>query len=806
MAGSARVERPFVGRPEAVDALRRRSDAVRLGRGGLTIVEGEPGVGKSTLIEGMVREARGKGIQVLLARARALDNPPPYQLLKDALGMRTPEAGAESRPVDSLPSTLAFAPTAAVPDEGGGPRPMFGPESWLLEDPFAGGLNPAVGSGDRARYDQVLARQILDLGDRAPTMIVLEDLHLADEGSLEALAALAPQLETRALWVVLSRLPLAALSGPRRARLEAIERSTEAEHVTLRPFTSGEAEEFLRQLGGAGPVPAEEVIRWQSQSGGNPAFLEQLLRRRDRLALHPQEPPVAPTAAFPEYLTRQLEGLPAPEERVLAVASVLGREFSFAVLLRASGEEEESLAELVQELVGRGVLRERPDESLEFLSEALRDQAYARLTEARRRLLHRRAAEALETGVAADVPTIYALARHCFLGKVDEKAVVYNRMAAEFAARSHSPLVAREHLERAREALGRLRLREPVAELEVAVELAVQLDLLGHLDRAEELLKATLTSVDPLPESPPALRSFAAVCLARIYSDQGRWDEVDRITADLLRSGEGALGPQTSLALHRLRGEFLYYRGRYDESLQEHDKALAIARARNDAGAVAAERVRRANVLGMIPGRFEEAVRDYREVIAELLRRGDKSEAAYAQLFLGVVLSQYGRTDEGLEALREARLSAEAAQDPRRLGWALFNIADLERERGGLEVAQVSNAEAREILERIGDRFGLVQVHIIEGKIRLLTHELPAAELALLEAYRLARELNVPADEVEVLLRLAELAFARSDRAQAEARARELERLGIVRLRPDLAEDWERFRARLALGGADPAP
>ena len=805
MAGSSRVERPFVGRPEAVDALRRRSDSVRLGRGGLTVIEGESGVGKTTLVDGVVRDARAKGLRVLVARPRAVDNPPPYQLLKEALSGAG--GAAADRELLERPevSPIAFAPSAAVSARSTTARPLVGPESWLLDESIIGSFSSSFGSsgGERQRYDQLLARELLDLAGPAPTMVVLEDVHLADEGSLEALQTLAPQLETHAVWVVLTRLPLAALPGPRRARLEAIERATEVEHVVLRPFNSGEAVEFVRSIAGEGHVPVEEITRWQSQSAGNPAFLEQLVRRRDRLSLHPPTPGADEAPEYAEYLARQLTDLPAPEERILAVAAVLGREFPFALLLKASDEDEEMLAELVQELVVRGILREGPEESLEFAREELRRQIYQRLTEARRRLIHRRAAEALEVAAAADVATIYALARHCYLGRVDEKAVAYNRLAAEFAARAHAPQVAREHLERAREVLARLRPPDLVNELETAVELAVQLDLLGHLDEAEQLLKSTLTGLDASPEIPPALRAFAAVCLARIYSDQGRWEDVDRITAELLGPSPTTLGPRTLLALHRLRGEYLYYRGRYDESLHEHDRALAIAMAQHDAREVALERVRRANVLGMIPGRFEEAIHDYREVISELLARGDQSEAAYAELFLGVVLSQYGRTEEGLDALRSARLHAEAAQDPRRLGWSLFNIADLERERGNLEIARKSNDEAHAILERIGDRYGLVQTYIIEGKIRLQSEELDPAELALLEAYRLARELNVPADEVEVLLRLAELALARQDRAQAEARTRELERLGIAKLRPDLAEDYDRFRERLGRGPGD---
>jgi tetratricopeptide (TPR) repeat protein len=800
MPGAAKAERPFIGRPEAVDALRRRSDAARGGRGGLTVLEGEAGVGKSTLVEGLLQEARAKGLRVLTARAPSLENPPPYYLIREALA----SPGEESESALSSVPPLAFIPTAVRSDLGAaGEAVAHGTESWLVEDrliePFGGGGE--ISAGGRPRMDSELASDLLASGNDGPTLVVLDDVHLADDASLDVLSILAPQLATNPLWVVLSRLPLSALTGPRRARIESIERAGEAERIVVRPFSLAETTEFIRSVDRGTEVRDDEVTRWYSQSGGNPMFLEQLaLRRR---AVRAEGPPVhrrGTPEEFAEYLASQLGALPQEQERVLAVASVLGREFPFALLLRASGEEEEALAELVQDLVTHGLLRERPEEILEFLRDDLRLTVYHRLTEARRRLLHKKAAEALEAYAPAVEATIYALARHYHLGRVDEKSASYNRLAAELAARAFAPEVSRAHYDRAIESQRRVRPRDPVTELEMALELAVQLDRLGELETAESVLQGILPSAES-PLVPPSLRIIARISLARIYSDQGRWDEVDRITAELLPVVDATWSPRTRLALHRLRGELLYFYGRYPESLEQHDQALAIARAQHDQREVALETVRRANVLGMIPGRFEEAIADYKRVCRELIDRGDLSEAAYTLIYLGVVLSWYGRTDEGLASLAEARGLAEKAGDARRLGWALFNIADLERDRGNLDAARPANQRAREILEKVGDRFGVVQTQIVEGKILLDSGNLAAAQTELLEAYRMVRELNIPADEAEVVLRLAELALARGDRASAETREHELGRLGIDRLRPDLLQDHRRFVDRLRAGG-----
>ncbi len=796
MAAGAGAERPFIGRPEAVDALRRRGDAARAGRGGFTVVEGEAGVGKSVLVRELAAEGRAKGMQVLLARAPALDDPPPFLLVREALASR----GARTDPVDSRDpvGSIAFAPSAVVEApaaERGEPGSRAGAlfEESLLE-PFAG---PAGGGTGRGPLVAAFTAEFLRLADRGPLLAILEDLHHADEASLDCLAQLIPQTATHPVWLVGTRLPLHLIVPGRRPLLERLEHGTDADIVRLRPFTPSEAAEFVRGEPGGEGARDEEVTRWHSQSGGNPQFLEQIVRiLRERGS--PAGPlPEVPGGEFAEYLRQQVDRLGDEASRILAVGAVLGREFPFALLLAASGEEEERLTEAVQELVARGLLREHPNEDLEFRRDDLRTHLYAAMTEARRRLLHRRAGEALEGTGAADPATVYALARHFYLGRIDDKAAHYNRLAAEFAARAFTPLVARPHFERALESYRRLPHRDPVPELETTLDLAVQLDRLGELEAAERTLAAVIPPAGD-PAIPPPLRTAAVVYLGRILSDQGRWEEVDRLTSELRNAAPATLGAAGRLALHRLRGEFEYYQGRYVESLTQHDIALALAREHGDPREIALETVRRANVLGMIPGRLDEALDGYRRASEALIQRGDLGEASFAMLFLGVVLSQHGRNAEGLGALTEARRLAERSHDLRRLGWALFNIADLEREAGHLDVAREANARSREILARIGDRFGLAQAEIIAGKILLDSGELAAAEAPLLEAYRLVRELRTAADEVEVVLRLAELACARGDLVGARARADELGRQGIERLRPDLAPEYRRLLERIA--------
>ncbi len=806
--------RPFVGRLEAVDALRRRADAAVAGTGGFTLLEGETGVGKSTLLGELITDLRRRGVHVLVGRAVVLESPPPYLLLRRALE----SASGEGRPAGELSGRrpLAFAAAAR-----GGPSSLLGfapgaipadeedirlVEDRLLEqlgDP--GGVSP-TGQGGMPSF---IAGWLLALAEAGPSVLVLDDLQLADEPSLEALRDLAPQLGRSSLWVLATTVPTSALPEGRRELIEEIARRSRAERVVVRPFTAAEAGEFVREVAPHTPVRDDEVTRWHSQTGGNPSFLEQLLRARARASgagatLATAEEVAsssAPAPEFAEYLARQVLDLSEPERRVLTVAAVLGQEFPFSLLLRATGEEEERLSETVQRLVERGVLRETPEEEVVFLRGDLRDQVDQSLTAPHRRMLHRRAAEALEAAGSPDEARIYALARHYYLAKSDEKAAEYNRRAGELAARARAPAVARLHLEHALECQRRREPKDPAAELELTLELAVQLDRLGELAEAEALLRSAAEEVALSPGLPAAVRSVVPVYLARILVNAGRWEEAERLTSDLLEGPEPPTQPLTLMALHRLRGEMFYFLGRYDESLRHHDLALELARGQRNDREIAREMVRRANVLGMIPGRLDEAIEAYHIASRSLIDLGDAGETSNALLYLGVVLAQHGRFSEALAQLTSAARYAEEAHEPRRVAWALFNAADVEREMGEVARARESNRRSREILQRVGDRFGLLQTHIVEGKILMADGELPSAEVELLEAYRLVRELRTPADEVEVLLRLAELAERRGDAAQATGRVQELNRRRVERLRPDLLQDLERLRSRLGIPG-----
>ncbi len=790
MAAEAGSGRPFVGRVETVEALHRRFEDARAGTGGVTLLVGGTGVGKSALIAELVRDIRTRGIRVMVGRALALDDPPPFSLIRSAVQSAHDDPALRSEdasPIGGDQFLIGFAPRLG---EAAFPTPV-GIEERLLE---VLGETDERGDMSRERVLTGIAEEFLEFTRRGPTVLILEDLHRADESSLSAVEFLANQLQNRPLWILATSRPYSSLSESGRARLEGFETATRARRIVLRPMTSGEVADYLRMSDPSREFSPEEVARRYSETGGNPLLLQQL----DRRMASAGEPRGRPGAGLP----------PLDEEanRTLDVAAVLGPEFTFGILLRASGEDEERLAEAVDRLVGQGLLFERPGELLAFPEDRLRDEVYAHLTESRRRLLHRRAGEALEAMGSADLTTIYALARHFYLGRVDEKSVHYNRIAAEIADRALAPDVARDHLSRALESQRDLHPEDRDGESEIVLELSRTTNELGRLQEAEGILRDFLDRGKDDPGLSPRGRATLEIYLARVLSDRGDWRAAAEVAQKVLSSAglEGQL--LVRLGAHRLLGEALFYEGHYPEALAQHTEEIRLAREAGNERATALGQARRASVLAMM-GQSDSALVEAREAAASLERVGPARESAQAHLFLGVLIanskSPVPHHEESIAEFAEAIRLAEKAQDPRRVGWALFNTADILREAGQFEEAVEKVQRARDILGRIGDRFGLIQSIIVRGKIAIDRGEYDLAESDLLEAYRLVRELNAPADEVDVVLRLAQLSYARGDRASARRRVAELERQNLPALRVDIAGDFERLKHALAAREVD---
>jgi len=680
---------------------------------------------------------------------------------------------------------IGFAPSRG---EGAFPTPVTS-ETRLLE---ALSGTPEPDQISRERVLTRIAEEFLEFTHRGPTVLVLEDLHHADPSSLTAVEFLAEQLKNQPLWILATSRPPSSLSGMGRNRVEGFERATHARRLALRPMTPEEVADYLRMNDPSRKFSPTEVARLHSETGGNPLLLAQFGHRST---------PVGETSGPPRADQPPTDEL---AQETLDTAAVLGPAFTFDLLLRASGnEDEERLSETVNRLVGQGLLIERSGEVLEFPEERLREDAYKLLPEKRRRLLHCRAGEAMEAMGAVDVATIYALARHFYLGHELQKSVSYSRMAADIAERSLALDIAWEHYQRALESQRQFAPDDRDGEAELVLAQARVMEELGVLKESEEVLRGFLDQAEQDPRLSAGRRATLEVFLCEVLTAQGNLPA----TAVLAQKVLNTPGLDDDLlvrvgALHHL-GMVRYWEGRYSEALVHHTAEVELASRVGNPLVLAHARMWRAFDLEMA-GDLSQAIAEGREVTAARDRFGSIRESAMAHLELADMLADArlppAERVVAIEEYATAIRFAEQAKDPRRIGWALYKTAELLCDVGRFDEASEKAERAYRILHEVGDHVAMANALKARGRAAMGRGDHARAEADLLDALGILQKTANSVEEIDARLRLGQLALARGDREGARSHLRALRELDLPRVRPDCQKEYDALARALGEG------
>ena len=359
----------LVGRDGQLALLERRLSEAAAGDGQLLFVAGEAGIGKTRLLGSAERHAHRGGFAVVRAAAFPGDAQSYAGLLLD------------------LASSLASSDEPALRDLGR----ILASRTRAL---------PA-GAGDSHHRRRLLVQDLADplagIGAGLPALIILEDLHWADDLSLEVLGHLAARLATRPVLVagayrsdeLYPRLPMREL----RARLLG---QRLAEEIRLPRLTLGQTTSMTSATLGR-PVPATMAAAVQERSDGIPLHVEELLAATDGEALTASSgagAAVVPDTLGDAVLTRARR-LSGTARTVASAAAVIGRSFDFGLLIAVSGGGPDEVAGSLRELQDAYfVVRGADDASFDFRHALIRDTLYADTDLAMRRRLHGQVARA----------------------------------------------------------------------------------------------------------------------------------------------------------------------------------------------------------------------------------------------------------------------------------------------------------------------------------------------------------------------------------------------------------------------------
>jgi class 3 adenylate cyclase/tetratricopeptide (TPR) repeat protein len=684
-ASMARGLTRFVGRDAEVDQLRQALEQAGGGRGQIVAVLGEPGIGKSRLFYEFIRSHRTEGWLVLESSSVSYGKATPYLPMVDLL-----KGYFKIAEHDDMRAVRAKV-TGNVLTLDEGLKDSVAPLLWVLDalpkDHEFMGLDAAT---RRTRTLEAVKRVLLRESRTQPLLLVFEDLHWIDAETQALLDALVESLPTASILLAVNyrpeyQHPWGNKSYYRQLRIDAL--PPETAHALLETLL--------------GDHPALQSIRRLliERTEGNPLFLEESVRALvemevlvgERGVYRLGKDPVAIQipATVQAILAARIDRLPADDKRLLQVASAIGKDLPWSLLLETAEHAEDDLRSGLARLQAAEFVYEAklfPDLEYTFKHALTHEVAYGSLLHDRRRALHAQIVGAIER-VYADRLSEHAdrLAHHAFRGEMWEKALHYLREMGSVSRPSIDAAVA----------LG-------------GAESPGHLWFRGEYDRALTLALRERTFSASFGNFGWTILSNYR--LGQIYHSLGDYPKATDALARTVKLLEGDLKRQTfELAglpsvLSRVWLALCAAEcGNPREAAALAEEATAIAEAEDHAYSLVMAHAG-TGMLRNLEGNHEGAIGPLERglVIARLADIPLLSPLIAAPL--GRAYAHTGRTEEGLRLLEDAVQRAEdmqwAANHPLRLVWLGETYVLTGNENAGRRLG----ARALELARRLGER------------------------------------------------------------------------------------------------------
>jgi DNA-binding SARP family transcriptional activator len=676
---------PLVGRDAELAALVDLWQRVSAGEARVALVRGEAGIGKTRLAEELSEWCGARGVPVLSTRCYA----------------------AEGR--------LAFGPVAAwLQHEAIRPALAALDGVWLAE---VARLEPGVLVGrpelaapaaqleswQRRRFFEALARAF---SAALPALLVLDDLQWCDGDTLEWLHFLlrfAPR--GGCLLVGTVRAEEESDNAALAVFLRELKKLDRLTAITLGPL---DEDATIRLAEAVTDRPLDDTARSRvvRQTEGHPLFIVETARMG--LAEGAASEPAVVPPRVQAVVARRLAQLSPGSVAAAELAAVVGRDFSFDLLAAAGDVEEDGLVRALDELWRRQIVEELAHDRWDFTHDRLREGAYAQIGPARRRLLHRRVAQALELVSASNLdPVSGEIAAHLDRAGQPARAAHFFRRAADVAMGISAAEEAIRSLEAARRALGRL----PPSRDRDREELALRRALCEPLTTArgyaapevEGELEGVIALAQPLGDVDAhvqALWGLWAVHFVRGNLLRGRdfaREAVERAADDPVRAGEahhalagslaslgdleGArhefqraleacapqphatmLGSDLGVFIRAWHSQVLCLVGDLDEAGREAERAIERARSLEKPYSLALANAY-VGITHQMAGEVERTRACAEEAIALCERYGFAYYGEWARILLGWACAEEGRPLDGIDLISSGieRLHAQGA-------------------------------------------------------------------------------------------------------------------------------------------------
>lgn len=508
----------FVGRARELALLDAGLADALAGHGRLVLLSGEPGIGKTRLAGEISRHAEERGFNVAWGRCWQGEGAPPYwpliQLIRTLLERNEFSSAISSTPRDNLARIASLVPEV---------RPQ-GDSSVLGGVPSSGAAEASDPEARFKLFDSVTT--LLRSCARAlPLVLLIDDLHAADQSSLQMLSFVARGLVDSRLTLLGTYRDTEVRRSPDLSKHIA-ELHREGWTLPLAGLSPAELEEFVESRAGRKADP-RLIKRLHTATDGNPLFVDGVVRLMLAEGELGSERTAGETFRIPDgvrgSIRRQLDSLPERTNSILEIAAVIGNDFESAVLQAVCGGNAEDLAGQIEPAIAVGIVTGRLGGSFRFAHALIRDSLYEEIKPTKRIELHSKIGEAIERVYHERLkPHFGQLAHHFEVAGNVEKAIDYSVRSGQASFSVFAYEEAKSHLENALALMDRHNRRDTAQRASILWLLTD--DLVVGLDKGIEYSEAALSLYEQLGDEKGAalVHSRLAGHLSRTSSDDRR--------------------------------------------------------------------------------------------------------------------------------------------------------------------------------------------------------------------------------------------------------------------------------------------
>ncbi len=704
---------PLVGRKDKLDQVRQVAATAQAGQLQLLLIEGELGMGKSRLVSEVVRQWIMEGGVGYGGKCISYDQQVPYGVWREILAAiygLTPNLSAQRQLVRLATGIADLKDPPDQPDYWANRLPLLADVLGLEapENDFTRTISGQLRRNNSfALIEAVLRREV----KRRPLLILLEDIHWADELSLLLAAYLAKKMSDTPLLLVLVHRPMSATEMSLLADIKDL-RYTYTIH--LDPLSNHESLSLIQTILRDKQLPEEAREILLNRGQGNPFFLQEIAGAILNVINNQTDslPNLLVTLNLPDtvqdVILTHIDRLTETERLTLKIASVIGTRFQRSLLstVHPMSQNQLTLADQLSKLENEKLIQldaPAPKWEYNFYNVMIQEVVYEGLLLAQRRQLHETVGAALEILVPDEVER---LAFHYSRSDNYQKSLFYLRAASEKARREYANYAAIEYYSEILDYLARPPVSTTTGRMispeycDILLERAKLYNLIGQRDDELEDLGTLGILAEALDDD--YRRALVAKQWARLYETMGDYASSVEMIERSVQLAKQTRAERLVGEGYNQWGKLLYLLGEYETAQSYLQKALHNAQ-KHDDKSVQADSLNSLGIVARFQTDYDVALYFFQEAIDLWHTMGDQVGLGNSLNKLGQVYYDLGQYTATQECYDDSLALHRTIGDRAGQALAQLNLGQVRRSLGDYHTARTLFEEALTFYQSIGD-------------------------------------------------------------------------------------------------------